>query len=173
MLRIKIMLVIFAFLPSISLSSDYLLGAGDEIKISVFQEPDLSFDKILIPESGVISYPFIGSLTVSGRTVESLEIEINDALVGDYLISPKVLVSIKKYRGVFVDGQVNLPGQYPYEPGLTVRKAISIGGGFNERADYDSILLIKENKKERSAMKVNLDAKLNPGDVIIVNESFF
>lgn len=173
MLRINAMLLFIIFLPKIAFSSDYLLGAGDEIKINVFQEPDLSFEKILIPESGVISYPFLGSLAVSGRTVKSLEIEINDALAGDYLVRPKVLVSIERYRGFFLDGQVNVPGQYPYEPGLTVRKAISIGGGFNERADHDSILLIKEKNKESSAVKVNLDVKLSPGDVIIVNESFF
>jgi len=164
--------ILLAF-PMLASSSGYILGVGDEISIQVFQEEELSFGSVVIPENGTISYPFLGDLSVTGRTVDSLQKEITESLRGDYLVSPKVSVYIKQYRGFFVDGQVNNPGQYPYEPGLTVRKAISIGGGVNERAASDSVYIIKDGDKDKKSVKVSLDTFMNPGDIIFVEESFF
>lgn len=170
---IRINFFIFLLISGPSLAGGYVLGVGDEISISVYQEEDLSFSEIMIPKGGVIAYPFIGNIKVEGKTIEVLKREIYSSLKGDYLINPKVSVSILNYRGFFVDGQVKLPGKYPYEPGLTARKAISISGGFTDRAATDFISIIKEGRGNDGAKKTTLDVSISPGDVIIVNESFF
>ncbi|MCA3033625.1 MAG: SLBB domain-containing protein, partial [Rhodocyclaceae bacterium] len=73
----------------------------------------------------------------------------------------------------FVNGQVEKPGGYPYVPGLTVRKAISIAGGFKERASKEKINVIREDDVKGNATRIALDAPVQPGDILTVEESFF
>ena len=74
--------------------------------------------------------PFLGEIEVRGKTVGELERIITEGLRGDYLISPRVNVTIKEYRKFFVRGEVNKPGGFSFEPGLTLEKAIALAGGF-------------------------------------------
>ena len=64
-------------------------------------------------------------------------------------------------------------GGFQYAPGLTVRKAISIAGGFKERASKEKIFIIREDDPTQTPKKVDLNASVNPGDIITVEESFF
>lgn len=80
----------------------------------------------------LIILPWPNSL--EGKTLEEVKTTIHDGLLDGYLINPNVSVSILEYRPFFVNGQVMKPGSYPYHPGLTVNKAITIAGGFTERA---------------------------------------
>jgi protein involved in polysaccharide export with SLBB domain len=82
-------------------------------------------------------------------------------------------VSIDEYRNFFVNGQVEKPGGYPYSPGLTVRKAISIAGGFKERAARDKISIIRDDDSTQTPKKVDQNAIVFPGDILTVEESFF
>jgi polysaccharide export outer membrane protein len=151
----------------------YRLGAGDRIAIAVFGEPDLSLDT-RIGDSGRVAYPFIGEVVVVGRTPVEVERLIADALRGDWLVDPKVSVSIVEYRPFFVNGQVRNPGSYPYQPGMTVRKAVSTAGGFTERASQRGITLIPEGERDRGKGRaVGLDDPVGPGDILTVDESFF
>lgn len=150
----------------------YRLGAGDQVRITVFGEPELSL-LVRVGASGRISYPFLGELVVVGQSVAELERTIADGLRGDYLVDPKVFVSVEEYRPVYVNGAVQQPASFPYVPGLTVRKAISMAGGLTERASENKIFLIQEDDPSRTAMRVGLDAPVRPGDIITVKESFF
>lgn len=152
---------------------DYHLGVGDTVSISVFGEPDLS-QQAKIGESGRISYPFIGDVRVLGLTVRQLEAEIVRQLKGNYLVNPQVSVAVAQYRPFFINGQVKSPGSYPYQPGMTVRKAVSLAGGLAERASERRILLIPESEKgSKQGRNVSLDDPIGPGDIITVEESFF
>ncbi len=73
----------------------------------------------------------------------------------------------------FVNGEVGKPGKYPYQPGLTVRKAISLAGGFAEDADKSKLLLIHADDISKRESKATLDQKMQPGDIITVKRSFF
>jgi polysaccharide export outer membrane protein len=84
-----------------------------------------------------------------------------------------VSVEINEYRPFYINGMVHRPGGYPFQPGLSVRKAASIAGGFKERASLSKIYLIKENDSTQSPRKVDLDAPVGPGDLVTVEESFF
>ena len=92
---------------------------------------------------------------------------------GRYLLNPQVTVSIDEYRNFYVNGMVEKPGGYPYSPGLTVRKAISIAGGFKERAARDKINVIHDDDPKQTPQKVDLNTALLPGDIVTVEESFF
>jgi polysaccharide biosynthesis/export protein VpsN len=154
-------------------SRGYRLGTGDRITIAVFGEPELGVDA-RVADSGRIAYPFIGELRVAGRTPAEVEQALIEALRGDWLVDPKVSVSIVEYRPFFINGQVRNPGGYPFQPGLTVRKAVSTAGGFTERASERAITLIPEGERDRGKGRtVGLDDPVGPGDILTVGESFF
>jgi polysaccharide biosynthesis/export protein VpsN len=149
----------------------YKLSAGDKVRIAVFGESDLSVTE-RVSDSGTISYPLLGELQVAGFSPNELEQLITSRLKGPYLVDPKVTVSIDEYREFFVMGQVNRPGSYPYAPGLMVRKAISIAGGFTERASRGKIFIVSE-KAAQEERKVGENEPIGPGDTVVVKESFF
>lgn len=153
-------------------STQYRLGTGDLVRIQVYDEEDLYLET-RVGDTGTISYPFLGEIKVLGSTATTLEAYITGKLKGDYLINPKVSVDILEYRPFYVNGEVEEPGSFPFQPGITVRKAISVAGGFKERASKDKIFLIREGKKQNKPMKVGLDNLVSPGDIITVEESFF
>lgn len=156
--------------------NNYVLSTGDIISISVYDEDDLSFERVTISESRVINYPFLGQLTLTGLTVAELEESIRKGLVdGEYLIRPEVTVAIVQYRSFYVDGEVNRPGGYPYEPGLTLRKAVTLAGGFTERGSRTRITIISEgdDDDDNEDRDITLETSVKPGDVITVAQRFF
>jgi len=161
---------------AVAQESDYVLGSNDIIAISVYMEEDLSFEEIRIGDSGRINYPFLGEIQAAGNTVSGFELLIRQGLIlGEFLIDPAVTVRIVEYRPFYIDGEVEDPGAYPFEPGLTLRKAISIAGGFTERAARRNIARLPENASEDQAPDLidNLDISISPGDIITVEERFF
>lgn len=155
--------------------SSYTLNTGDNVQVTVFEEPDLSIDAIL-DDTGAISYPLLGELKVRGLTVRQLESNITEGLRGRFLINPRVNVSIKEYRPFFVRGEVNSPGGFPFKPGLTVEKAVSMAGGFTTRASRSEFYIISDDSGEaedKSRRNVKLSARVWPGDIIHIEQSFF
>ena len=153
-------------------SQQYLLGTGDMIRIQVYDEEDLYLET-RVSDTGTISYPFLGELNVKGMSLADMEALITTRLKGDYLINPKVSIDMMEYRQFYVNGEVEDAGGFPYQPGLTVRKAISLAGGFKERASKDKIFVIHDDNKAGEPIKITLDAAVRPGDIITVEQSFF
>lgn len=153
--------------------SNYRLGAGDVISVQVLGEDDLKRDNIRLSDAATIFYPVLGEIRLLGKTVGELEVLIRDGLKGRYLLNPQVSVTINAYRNFFVNGQVATSGGFQYVPGLTVRKAISLAGGFKERASKEKIFVIREDDPTQTPKRVDLNASVNPGDIITVEESFF
>lgn len=150
----------------------YRLSAGDVISIRVHGEDDLTRERIRLSDAGTITLPF-GYLDPRGRTVAELQQAITDGLRGRFLVNPRVSVSIEEYRPFFIQGQIERPGGYPYQPGLNVRKAVSLAGGFKERASLTKILVVRESDRTNQPARVTLNSPVAPGDTIIVEESFF
>ncbi|MGK0299032.1 MAG: protein involved in polysaccharide export with SLBB domain [Gammaproteobacteria bacterium] len=153
-------------------ANQYELGSGDIVRIQVYNEEDLYLEA-RVSDTGTISYPFLGELKVIELTPTDLEELITTRLRGDYLIDPKVSVDIMEYRPFYVNGEVEDPGQFPFQPGITVRKAISVAGGFKERASQDKIFIIRDDSAEQTHDKAGLDEGVRPGDIITVEQSFF
>ena len=123
--------VVFSMSAGAQSLGEYRLGTGDLVNIVVFDEPDLTLTA-RIGDVGMISYPFLGEVAISGLTVGQVEELITKRLKGPFLVDPKVTVAIVEYRQFYVNGEVVRPGGYSFLPGLSVRKAISIAGGLKE-----------------------------------------
>lgn len=153
-------------------ATQYQLSSGDVIEINVFEEPDLN-KQVKIGSSGTISFPLIGSIMAAGMTTEELKQDVTRRLKGRYIKDPKVNVVITEYRAFYISGAVNSPGSYPYQPNLTVRKAISIAGGLSERASSRKIFLIKEDDASKTLRKMGMDDPVGPGDIVQIEEGLF
>ncbi len=167
-------LVLLALLMLIftNLAYSYAIGAGDVLHVEVYGEPELALD-LTVDSKGYIEYPFIGKLQVKEETVDSIKQEIVLMLKDGYFVNPQVTVIIKQYKPYYIQGEVRSPGSYPYEIGMTVRRAIAKAGGLTERASKKKIYLTHANSAESKEVKVDMDASILSGDVILIKESFF
>lgn len=151
----------------------YRLATGDVISVRVFGEDDLTRERLRISSTGMIALPTIGEIQAQGLLVGELADQVTRRLKGRILVNPRVTVNVEEYRPFFINGMVERPGGYPYLPGLTVRKAAALAGGFKERASMSKIFLIREGDPGGRAQKVDLSTPVGPGDQITVEESFF
>ena len=171
--------LLLAALPALAQESGgestYTLNTGDDVQITVFEEPDLSITAVL-DDTGAISFPLLGELQVRGLTVRELETTITEGLRGRFLINPRVNVSIREYRPFFVRGEVANPGGFPFKPGLTVEKAVSMAGGFTSRASRSEFYIVSDTNPdggEGERRSATLSSRIRPGDVINIEQSFF
>jgi polysaccharide biosynthesis/export protein VpsN len=156
---------------AVSVIDEYRLAPADVLQIEVFGEAELT-DAYTISESGKINFPLVGTIDAVGRRAADLESELAAMLKKGYLLNPRVTVTVTSYRSIFVNGQVTNPGVYKFEPGFTVRKAITMAGGFTERASKKKLYVVGADSSAKPR-KVKLEDVIRPGDVITVEESFF
>ena len=91
-------------------------------------------------------------------------------------VGPGDTVIVPKYQDFYVNGEVKSPGSFTYGPQLNIQKAIAIAGGFTDRASHNKVKLLRNNEhdsKYKEADEVDLNTAVGPGDVIVVEESFF
>ncbi|HAS6280371.1 TPA: polysaccharide export protein [Vibrio vulnificus] len=150
---------------------DYHLGTGDKIEIIVYGEDDLSM-KLKIGKAGLVNFPYIGEVKLTGKTPSEIETEIENRLRGDYLLNPMVTVNLESFRLFYISGEVEQPNGYEYQPRLTVEQAIAMAGGFTDRADKGDIN-IRSGSTLELIEDVELTHPVNPGDTVIVEQSFF
>lgn len=152
--------------------SQYTLGSGDVVQITVFGQDDLSIQTRL-SNVGVINYPFLGDINLVGLTVNEVESLIDTGLRGDYLVNPSVSVTVLEYRPFFIDGAIKRPGGYPYQPGLSVNKAAALAGGYTERAAKEKIIIVRKISGVETTIEATVSAVILPGDIVTVQERFF
>ncbi|WP_421682783.1 polysaccharide export protein [Stutzerimonas urumqiensis] len=156
-----------------SANDQYQLSSGDVIKINVYGEPDLSFDEIRLNDAGTFSFPFIGEIDASGKTAGQVRQLITSKLQDGYLVDPRVSVSVVTYRSFYISGEVKEPGGYPYQPGLTLDRAIALAGGLTERASTNRITIVRNEGGNRVSQDASLETKVQPGDTITIDQGFF
>ncbi|EKD98842.1 MAG: polysaccharide export periplasmic protein [uncultured bacterium] len=153
--------------------STYKMGTGDVISIRVFGEPELSVSNLRLSDVGTVFLPTLGETRVGGLTLGEVEKAVADRLRGRILVNPRVSVSVEQYRPFFMNGMVKSPGSFPYQPGLTVRKASSLAGGLHERASLKKIFVIRANDPTQQMQRIDFDSVVFPGDIVTIEESFF
>ncbi len=113
-------------------AAEYRLGSGDVIRINVYQNPDLLLET-RIAETGVISYPLLGSIRIGGLGIGAAEKLISDGLRnGNFVKQPQVTIVVLQVRGnlASVLGQVNRPGRYPLEVAdMRLTDLLAMAGG--------------------------------------------
>ena len=174
--------------PQAQAVAAYQIGVDDELKISVWQNPDLDVSVPVRPD-GKISVPLVGDIDAGGRTPEEVAAEIKEKLA-TFVRDPQVTVILTQLRSheylsrVRVTGAVRTPVSVPYRQGMTVLDAVLAAGGTNEFAAADNTELYRKEGDGTRAYAVRLDRILQkgdlatnypvqPGDVITVPERAF
>lgn len=150
----------------------YTLGSGDQVKLTIFGQEDLS-GEYEVDGNGTVSLPLVGDVDVGGRTVNAAETAIEEAYTPDYLVNPRVSIQVLNYRPFYILGEVKKPGSYNYVSGLTVVEAVSIAGGYTYRADKDDVKIVRKSEPGKEAIEVNENTRVLPGDTLRVPERFF
>ena len=145
---------------------DYVLGAGDSIRIQVFQNPDLSMENRL-SENGFITYPLIGTVQLGGLTLKGAEDKLSAALQrGGFLQKPQITITLVQVRNnqVSVLGQVVRPGRFPLESaGLRVSDLLALAGGVLPTGD-DVVILTGSRAGKPMRQSIDLPAMFLTGD---------
>jgi len=149
-------------------SNVYTLGAADKLRITVFNEDELS-GTFEIDGSGSISLPLIGEVKAGGRNLRELEKIIQKKFKNGYLLRPRVSIEVLNFRPFFILGEVNAPGSYPYVNRLTILNAVALAGGYTYRAKKSKII-IKRGNREFTASE---NAIVLPGDILTISERLF
>ncbi|MHC4925550.1 MAG: polysaccharide biosynthesis/export family protein, partial [Planctomycetota bacterium] len=160
-----------------------LIRAGDRLAVSVFKHPEL-FKTVSVQPDGTVSYPFLGTVKVAGRTIEEFSKEVERALERGYnLRSPRVSVSVEKYaeRTAYVLGRVLGPGAHaiPVHRPLTLLQLIAHAGGFTDDADRSGVMVLRRRGDEKLVLRLDLGSfddpllvernlDLQDGDTVIV-----
>jgi polysaccharide export outer membrane protein len=161
-----------------------LLGDGDSVRVTVFQNPDLTTEA-RISERGSISVPLIGDVAISGVTPEEAAARIADRLVrGKFVIHPQVSLSVQQVRSrqVSVLGEVGKPGRYPLDDvSNSLTDVLARAGGVNGEGDSAVVVVRNQNGQEtRTAIDVaqmyrsgdmSHNMRLENGDVVYVKRA--
>ncbi len=166
-------------------AENYRIGAGDVLRITVYQSPDLSLET-RVTETGVISYPLVGRVQVNGLSVPEAEARLSDALrKGDFVKNPQVIIVVAQVRAnqVNVLGQVAKPGRIPLDvTGMRLTEVLALAGGIVAGAGSDTLVLLGERQGQPFRKEIDLpgvftaggranDVVIMPGDTIWVDRA--
>lgn len=153
-------------------NEQYKVGSGDLLKITIFNQEELS-GEYSINGTGQIALPLIGDINTKDLTVKQVEQGIANKLKPDYLLNPRVNVQVLNYRPFYILGEVKEPQSYPYVDGMTYLNAVAIAGGFTYRAKEDHVMVVRMKDPKKTQIRLNMDERVMPGDVIHIEERFF
>ena len=164
---------------SFARSQTYLLRPSDRVSVNVFREPDLSLEAVQVGVGGGISLPMLGTIPAAGMTSKSLEQDITRRLANVGLKAPMVSVNIVEYAShlVTVEGSVEQPGVYAFQPGSRLSAAVAMAGGAARTAKRDQVAVFRETEGGMYIAKFDygmmsqgtmLDPVLEPGDRVVM-----
>jgi polysaccharide biosynthesis/export protein len=170
------------------------IGIRDRLSLTIVED-ELPQRPIVVTDAGEIDVPYIGRVSVEGRTCKGLAMHLKSLLEKEYYHQATVLIGLDAAGGqimskgrYYLDGQVNRPGPYeiPIDEALTVSKAIIRGGGFTQYANRKKVRLMRKNPKSGSTEifisdmisvmergQSRGDMEVLPEDTIFVDEKFF
>jgi polysaccharide biosynthesis/export protein len=158
----------------------YRLHPGDKITVGLFDDPKLLPQEITIAPDGRFSFPLIGEINASGKSVEQVRLEV-EAKLKKYVADPSVNLAVVDVKGnvAYVVGQVNKPGFIEMNPGINILQALSIAGGLNPYAKADSIIVVRSAGGVQTVLNFHYsqvasgkalaqNIELESGDVVVV-----
>lgn len=165
-----------------TVTRDYLIAPFDQLAVQVHGVPDLTLENVSVGSDGMLSYPLIGDLPVTGLTAGEVEAQIANRLRGRYMRNPFVNVRVKETvtQVVTVDGAVNQPGRYPVVGEMTLIDAIASARGLNQQSRPSSVMILRTVGGQKMAALYNLtairrgvyeDPKIYPRDVVVVDDN--
>lgn len=158
--------------PTPSLAPAYRLGSGDQIRIIVFGEEDLS-GEFFVDGAGMVSLPLVGEVPAANKTLAEFRVELEARLSDGYLNDPRVSAEVLNYRPFYILGEVEAAGEYPYTDGLTVMNAVARAGGFTYRANTRAVYIKRADDDFEREVPLTATVRVMPGDTIRIAERFF
>jgi polysaccharide export outer membrane protein len=136
-----------------AMAQDYILGGGDLLKITVYQNDDLTTET-RVSGNGMISVPLIGKMKVAGETPGDVEQQIVQKLSQGYIIDPHVTVFVEEYKSkrVTILGEVAKPGVYELTANASILEIISKAGGLTDKAG-DTVVVKRKKTAAQAAAK--------------------
>ncbi len=168
---------------SASQVADYRIGSQDVLRVTVFQEVDLSSSEVPVDASGQIVLPLIGLVQASGKTSVELSKDIAARLAERYLVDPQVSIVVVKAASmrVTVEGAVTDPGIYEIEGSTTLLQAMALADGPTQTAQLDQVVVFRRKEDGIYAARFNISdirsgIEPNPeilgNDIVVVGNSF-
>lgn len=152
--------------------SPYRVGVGDELRITIFGEENLS-GVYKVGGRGVIVFPLLGEVDAAGSTIPDFREALVATLADGYLKDPNVLVELANARPVYILGEVQKPGEYPFSESMTVMQAVAKAGGFSYRANRSRVYILHFGAGEEVKYELDPAMRVAPGDTIRVGERYF
>jgi polysaccharide export outer membrane protein len=161
-------------------ADEYTVKAGDILGISVWKEPDLTSNTVLVRPDGTFSVPLVGQVDARGKGVLELQNLITERLK-KYISDPVVTVSVQEVKGnkVYVIGQVTKPGEFVVNPSVNAMQALSMAGGGTAFASLNNIIILRRTPAGQIALPFHYNdvvhgkdlqqnVELQAGDVVVV-----
>ena len=159
------------------------LGPGDVIEVRVYGEPELS-GVYLVGRLGDVTFPLCRTVVLGGLSANGAAEKLRECLLAGFMRDPQVSVLVKEYNSkkVFVFGEVQKPGTFVYEDGMSIVQAITVAGGFTKTAARNSTSVTRRVNGQEVKVKVSVEDialgkasnfTLDPGDIVYVPESLF
>jgi polysaccharide biosynthesis/export protein len=178
--KFLLVLAFFTFTQaSFAEAEKYLINPGDVLDISVWNEEALKREVRVLPD-GTIGFPLTGTISASGKSIETLKKEMTDKLK-EYIAEPVVSIAVKAAEGnaVYVTGQVRNPGKFVMTDPMNIMQVLSLAGGLTPFAAKDDIIILRKNSKGAESIRfeyseleegegLNTNHILKSGDVIVV-----
>ena len=163
-------------------STEYRIGVGDKLDVRVFQVADLSFEELVVDNSGNINLPLIGAIRSADRTAGEMASDIAGRLAAQYLRDPQVTVTVKEAASqkITVDGAVTKPGVYEMRGSTSLLQAVAMAEGPTRVADLTKVAVFRSIDGRRSVALFDLsairqgrasDPQVLGDDVIVVDTS--
>ena len=157
-----------------------VIRALDVLQVDVFGVPELSRE-VQVSANGTVDYPLVGSVVAAGQSIEEFSFALENRLRETYVRQPDVTSRITERSDQFVTvgGEVDRPGRYPITSSITLMEAVAIGGGLDELASRDEVLVFRTVGEERYIGVYNLegirrgnyaDPDIYPSDIVMVGE---
>jgi len=131
----------------------YRVQPGDVLMVSVWKEQDLMSEVLVRPDGGM-SFPLVGDVRASGRTIDELRTLVDERL-SKFIPDPSVTIAVKQIGGnrVYVLGKVNRPGAFEFSQPIDVMQALSLAGGATSFAALDDIQILRRDPAGKQASR--------------------
>ena len=151
----------------------YVLAPGDQVRVTVFNQTNLS-GEFQLDAVGHVAIPLIGNVTAGNGTAKALADRISQTLQQTgYLRDPQVNVEVLAYRPFYVLGEVKQPGEFPYTSGMSVLSAIARAGGYDYWAREGVVVLVRQFPDGQKEYRAEERTPILPGDIIRVTKRYY
>ena len=175
----------YAIMPvpvSGALPTEYRVGPSDVLSLKVFQEPELSNDKLVVDSTGSIYVPLIGSVVAAGKTRNELANEIASRLNERYIVNPQVTLNVVTAvtQRVTVEGEVKKPWLFPLAGQMTLLQALALAEGTTDVAQIRDVVVFRNMGEQRLVARFDLasirvgnapDPEILGNDIVVVGDS--